>query len=46
MTVASILTIAILLPGMAYARTILEGDKAGRRALYEKLGLPEDQSLR
>ena len=29
-----------------YARTILEGDKAGRRKLYEKLGLPPDESVR
>jgi regulator of RNase E activity RraA len=29
-----------------YARTILEGDKAGRRNLYKKLGLPEDASVR
>jgi regulator of RNase E activity RraA len=30
----------------AYARTVMDGDKAGRRALYEKLGLPEDDSVR
>ena len=30
----------------AYARKILEGDKAGRRKLYEKLGLPPDQSVK
>jgi len=30
----------------AYAIKILDGDKAGRRALYEKLGLPEDDSVR
>jgi regulator of RNase E activity RraA len=29
-----------------YARKILEGDKAGRRKLYEKLGLPEDDSVK
>ncbi len=29
-----------------YARGILEGDKAARRALYEKLGLPPDDSVR
>jgi regulator of RNase E activity RraA len=29
-----------------YARTILEGDKAGRRGLYKKLGLPEDDSVK
>ncbi|MCF7668724.1 MAG: RraA family protein [Verrucomicrobia bacterium] len=28
------------------ARGILEGDKAGRRALYEELGLPEDPSVK
>ncbi len=30
----------------AHARKVLDGDKAGRRALYEKLGLPEDDSVR
>jgi len=29
----------------AYAKRILEGDKAGRRKLYEKLGLPKDKSV-
>jgi 4-hydroxy-4-methyl-2-oxoglutarate aldolase len=29
-----------------YAREVLEGDKRGRRGLYEKLGLPEDDSVR
>ncbi|MBN2505331.1 MAG: RraA family protein [Verrucomicrobia bacterium] len=29
-----------------YARRILDGDKAGRRNLYEKLGLPVDDSVR
>jgi regulator of RNase E activity RraA len=29
-----------------YAQTIIEGDKAGRRALYQRLGLPEDPSVR
>lgn len=29
-----------------YARGILEGDKAGRRRLYEKLGLPLDDSVK
>jgi 4-hydroxy-4-methyl-2-oxoglutarate aldolase len=29
-----------------YARGILEGDKAGRRKLYRKLGLPPDESVR
>ena len=28
-----------------YAKRILEGDKAGRRGLYEKLGLPKDKSV-
>jgi len=28
-----------------YARQILEGDKAGRRRLYEKLGMPLDASV-
>jgi regulator of RNase E activity RraA len=28
-----------------YARRILEGDKDGRRKLYEKLGLPRDKSV-
>jgi regulator of RNase E activity RraA len=30
----------------AYAKKILEGDKAGRRGLYEKLGLPADESVK
>jgi regulator of RNase E activity RraA len=29
-----------------YARSILEGDKAARRNLYEKLGLPQDDSVK
>jgi len=29
-----------------YAQKILEGDKAGRRGLYKKLGLPEDASVK
>jgi len=29
-----------------YARATLEGDKAGRRRLYEKLGIPLDDSVR
>jgi hypothetical protein len=29
-----------------YARKILDGDKAGRRGLYEKLGLPADESVK
>jgi regulator of RNase E activity RraA len=32
-------------PVAARARKILEGDKAGRRKLYEKLGLPPDKSV-
>ncbi len=28
-----------------YAKRILEGDKDGRRKLYEKLGLPKDKSI-
>jgi len=28
-----------------YAKRILEGDKEGRRRLYEKLGLPKDKSV-
>jgi len=30
----------------AYARKILDGDKDGRRALYKKLGLKEDDSVK
>ena len=30
----------------AFAHKILEGDKAGRRNLYKKLGLPEDPSVK
>jgi len=30
----------------AYARKILEGDKAARRGLYQKLGLPADSSVK
>ncbi|MBP8303122.1 MAG: RraA family protein [Phycisphaerae bacterium] len=29
-----------------YARATLEGDKAGRRSLYQQLGLPSDDSVR
>jgi 4-hydroxy-4-methyl-2-oxoglutarate aldolase len=29
-----------------YAQATMEGDKAGRRGLYKKLGLPEDDSVR
>ena len=28
-----------------YARTVIENDKAGRRDLYEKAGLPSDPSV-
>ncbi|HER08223.1 MAG TPA: RraA family protein [Bacteroides sp.] len=28
-----------------YAQKVLEGDKAGRRSLYEKLGIPFDQTV-
>ena len=28
-----------------YARRIMDGDKAGRRRLYEALGLPSDPSV-
>jgi regulator of RNase E activity RraA len=34
------------LPVAAHARKILDDDKAGRRALYQKLGLPEDPSVK
>jgi len=30
----------------AYAKKTIEGDKEGRRGLYERLGLPEDSSVR
>jgi 4-hydroxy-4-methyl-2-oxoglutarate aldolase len=30
----------------AHAREVLEGDKAGRRKLYEKLGMPLDQTVK
>jgi len=30
----------------AYARRILEGDKEGRRRLYDRLGLPMDPSVK
>ena len=29
-----------------YAQKIIEGDKAGRRNLYKKLGLPPDDSVK
>jgi 4-hydroxy-4-methyl-2-oxoglutarate aldolase len=29
-----------------YAQGIMKGDKTGRRGLYQKLGLPEDDSVR
>lgn len=37
---------AVALDVAAYAHKVIEGDKAGRRALYEKLGLPEDDSVK
>ena len=30
----------------ACARATMQGDKAGRRKLYQKLGLPPDDSVR
>ncbi|MBN1360658.1 MAG: RraA family protein [Sedimentisphaerales bacterium] len=30
----------------AHAQAVIEGDKAGRRGLYQQLGLPEDDSVR
>ena len=36
---------AVAADAARYARRILEGDKAGRRKLYEKLGLPKDKSV-
>ncbi len=36
---------AVALEVAAYAHKVIEGDKAGRRALYEKLGLPPDKSV-
>jgi regulator of RNase E activity RraA len=33
-------------PVARYARKILDGDKASRRALYQKLGLPKDDSVK
>jgi len=29
-----------------YAKATIEGDKAGRRQLYTKLGLPPDESVK
>lgn len=37
---------AVALRVAAYAHKIIEGDKAGRRDLYKKLGLPDDASVR
>lgn len=37
---------AVALDVAAYAHTVIEGDKAGRRNLYKALGLPEDASVR
>jgi regulator of RNase E activity RraA len=36
---------AVAADAARYARRILEGDKEGRRKLYEKLGLPKDKSI-
>ncbi len=36
----------VALPVAAFARKILDGDKAGRRNIYKQLGLPEDASVR
>jgi regulator of RNase E activity RraA len=36
---------AVAADAARYARRILEGDKDGRRKLYEKLGLPKDKSV-
>jgi hypothetical protein len=33
-------------PVARYARKILEGDKRGRRGLYQRLGMPEDDSVK
>jgi len=30
----------------AHVRAVLKGDKAGRRRLYKKLGLPPDDSVK
>lgn len=37
---------AVALEVAQYAKGILEGDKAGRRKLYEQLGLPADASVK
>jgi 4-hydroxy-4-methyl-2-oxoglutarate aldolase len=36
---------AVAADAARYAKRILEGDKGGRRKLYEKLGLPKDKSV-
>ena len=36
---------AVAAEAARYAKRILEGDKEGRRKLYEKLGLPKDKSV-
>jgi 4-hydroxy-4-methyl-2-oxoglutarate aldolase len=36
----------VALPVAEFAHKIIEGDKAGRRELYKKLGIPEDSSVR
>jgi hypothetical protein len=33
-------------PVARYARTVIGSDKEARRRLYEKLGLPEDPSVK
>jgi regulator of RNase E activity RraA len=37
---------AVAEPVARYARKILEGDKRGRRGLYQRLGMPEDDSVK
>ena len=37
---------AVALRVAEFAHKIIEGDKAGRRELYKRLGLPEDESVR
>ncbi|RQW06605.1 RraA family protein, partial [candidate division KSB1 bacterium] len=36
---------AVAVEVATYARQILDSDKAGRRQLYERLGLPKDQTV-
>jgi len=40
-----VVTRAVAADAARYAKRILEGDKDGRRKLYEKLGLPKDKSV-